>query len=142
MKSPVTAFTALFASLALAAASLLAASALQAQNLEEVLRAQPPLTEADVSTAVALLRAAQDPAGAAAVRDVAESRGLTPERTAYLVTKLSTGAELLVRPNISRDELSTRFGTPLAIPTAEELEILRAHRAEIYEVVGLSAPQP
>ncbi|MDR3154657.1 MAG: hypothetical protein LBW85_10420 [Deltaproteobacteria bacterium] len=142
MKSPVSAVPALLAALALAVVSALSAPLLEAQTLTEVLTGQPALTEAEIPAALELLKAGQSQDSAnQAMSTVIEQHGITQERAMYLVTKLLTFLDLSVQPNVSPGEVAARFGSPLALPTPEEVETLKPHAREIFAAMDIPVPE-
>ncbi|MDR1081382.1 MAG: hypothetical protein LBQ79_10585 [Deltaproteobacteria bacterium] len=117
------------AALALALAlPLLSPAALSAQGLDPaIFEGQGPVTLADVPAALAALRELTgerpDPARLEAI---AREHGTTQARLAFLTIKFQGGAALLAPDGPTAAQLEADAGTPLAIPTPAELEVIRA----------------
>ncbi|MDR1037934.1 MAG: hypothetical protein LBT40_15630 [Deltaproteobacteria bacterium] len=87
---------------------------------------QPPVTQADVPAALEFLRAvgSGDPTPDD-MHEIAVRHNLTDQRLAFIGTKFMTGILMLVPNGPSREDIIKNAGSPLAVPNAAELEIVR-----------------
>ncbi|MDR1037941.1 MAG: hypothetical protein LBT40_15665 [Deltaproteobacteria bacterium] len=117
---------------------LLSPVPLSAQGIDPaLLENQPPLTQADVPAALAALREMNnDSPDPARMEAIATEHGITQERLGFLIVKFVSGAALLSPDGPSAAELETQAGTPLAIPTPEEMEVIRGAFDQIVDVLN------
>jgi hypothetical protein len=93
--------------------------------------------EADLPLALDLIKAGRDgPPAPAAMEAIGRRHGVDPYRAAYVVTKFGAGL-LMVWRGLSPGEAAEAFGTPLAVPTPEELEAIRALAPGIKSSLGV-----
>ncbi|MDR1037940.1 MAG: hypothetical protein LBT40_15660 [Deltaproteobacteria bacterium] len=116
---------------------LLSPPQLSAQQVDPSLfEGQAPVTKADVPAALAAMREMgkddMDPARMAAI---AGENGITEERLAFLIIKFLSGAALLSPNGPTTSEVAAQMGSPLAVPTPDELEVIRGVYDQIVEVL-------
>jgi hypothetical protein len=139
---------------ALSAAALLAAPAREAApqglpdaervELEALVAAEPPLTESDFPAALEILALMNGGALQPEVKGLAESLGVSWDRARFLIYRLSFSYPLLMWA-LDEGGMLRMYGTGAAVPSPEELEVLRAHGGEIIgivETVSPGAPRP
>ncbi|MDR1042085.1 MAG: hypothetical protein LBR80_18330 [Deltaproteobacteria bacterium] len=128
------------ASLAALAALALAAPLARAQppdtglapdsTLETVLQGQPPLTEEELPAAVEIL-IDLDADGSGYDR-IGAKYGLDRNRLIYFANKLTAGMWMLDPDfNAPAEDVAMALGTPLALPSPEELALIGSHYDEI-----------
>ncbi|MDR1042080.1 MAG: hypothetical protein LBR80_18305 [Deltaproteobacteria bacterium] len=129
--------------LALVAALAAAAAPLAAQEgppplPPEVFAGQKPVTEADLDLAVDLIaRGREGNATAADMETLAKRHKVEePFRAAYVAARFGAGI-LMLRQGATPEQIQEFYGTPLAVPSDEELESIRAMLPRIEARLGL-----
>jgi hypothetical protein len=87
---------------------------------------QPPLKADEIPIAADALRLSARNASDEQIDRLASRSGITKERLDFIVTKVSAGVIMIARPD-DADEAASAAGTPSALPTPAELELVRAH---------------
>jgi hypothetical protein len=120
----------------LAAALVLLAAPLAAELDPAMFEGQPPLTRDDVPAALDCLQEMKnDEPRPERMADIAAMHGVTVERLAYLSARFMTGAALLMDGGPTREEIVEQAGTPLALPTPDELEVIRGALDDILQII-------
>jgi hypothetical protein len=105
--------------------------------VEEHFRNQALITASDVPAAVELLTGIRTLASDEAMRAIGDKYGLNDDRMAYIVGKFISGAGLLSPDaHVTEESLVKQFGSPLVIPTPEELEVIRGSLTQIKDALG------
>jgi hypothetical protein len=94
-----------------------------------VFRNQPPLAASEMGAAfdVFTSRLPKEQAKAEAIR----RHRLNPARGEYVVTKSAIGLRMLGRNGPDAKAVTEQFGTPLAVPTPDEMRLLQGLRNNI-----------
>ncbi|MDR3154655.1 MAG: hypothetical protein LBW85_10410 [Deltaproteobacteria bacterium] len=111
------------------------------RTLEEILSGQPPLTAEDVPAAIALITAVSGPDGPQAVAVAAAKHGLTRDRATYLVAKFLAGLKILSSPPVSPDSVELPFWSSAAVPSFDELEVIKANADELLLILSHAKAQ-
>jgi hypothetical protein len=116
---------------AAAALCLCAAPAAVAQDdpVSQMLANQPPLTAEEVQQYIDFLNAVN--AGETPVPP-----GSDTHRVGYIQTKMSAALQMAMNPALTADDIAMGYGSELAVPTSEEVELVRSRLADFP---GMSA---
>ncbi|MDR3154653.1 MAG: hypothetical protein LBW85_10400 [Deltaproteobacteria bacterium] len=126
---------------AAAAAFCLAPSAATAQEApsaqamaEQFLANQPPLTAEEVQQYVDFMKSA------ASGTPGTPPGGGDNIRGTYIATKIGAAVLLLTNPAATKELIESTYGTPLANPTDEELELVKARLSDLVPSTAPAAP--
>ncbi|MDR1036523.1 MAG: hypothetical protein LBT40_08120 [Deltaproteobacteria bacterium] len=120
--------------------ALASASPLQAQpprwDRDSVFRDQAPLSDLDIPAAVELLGLLNSPAGRGPVREadlaeIAARHGLDSRRLRFAHLKIVAGVASMLAGDLSRSAAVELAGSPMAVPSPQELDVIRWHLPEI-----------
>jgi hypothetical protein len=118
---------------ALAAALLLAASCATTPagvtDPAAIFRGQPPLAASEMGAAFDFFtsKLPRDQAKAEAVK----RHRLSPARGEYVITKSAIGLRMLGRDGPDAKAVVQQFGTPMAVPSPDEMRLLQGLRSNI-----------
>jgi hypothetical protein len=93
---------------------------------EEIFKDQPPLTEAEALVGVEILAISATDAGPEVTGPIGERAGMDQRRVIYVTSKLMA-AFMMSAINMTPQAVAEHFGSPLVIPTDEELVIANRH---------------
>ncbi|MDR1036521.1 MAG: hypothetical protein LBT40_08110 [Deltaproteobacteria bacterium] len=131
-----SALRALPAVLAAALAALLCASGLAAQDVpfpgQIFGGGQPPVTEADVPAGLELLAAIHADSERSELTAIGKRHGMDEARTVYVYTKFAAAYLLLEPGSLPEETVAESLGSRNFLPTPAELDVMRAHAAEIH----------
>ncbi|MDR1313853.1 MAG: hypothetical protein LBQ12_09190 [Deltaproteobacteria bacterium] len=128
----------LAAVLALAPPSPLAAQEAPPPLAPEIFNGQKPVTEADLGLAVDLIRQGREGNATAADMEALARRHKVddPYRAAYVASRFGAGF-LMLKRGATPAQIQELYGTPLAVPSAAELEAIGALLPKIEAELGL-----
>jgi hypothetical protein len=105
------------------------------EDILELLREEPPVSEADMAPSVAILNAAVDSAGDGEVISAGAAHGIGAKRSIFLSVKVLSAIAML-DGDVDAAGLTELFGTPSAVPTEGELAVVRGHLGEFGDVIA------
>jgi hypothetical protein len=108
-----------------------AAAAVPAQGADNPLirgfAAEPPMTADEIPLALDLVTVSRSPdATEEDFRVIRESFGLSEQRAAFIMTRTAAAILILDDP-ANRERVAAAFGTPHAVPTAGEIEMVSSY---------------
>jgi hypothetical protein len=110
---------------------------------EEIRLNQPPLTATDLPADVKILAHTRSGHTEEGWRIIVARRGLTEARMSRLKAKFMAGIGLLTSNGVEARETPARlFGTPLAVPTDPEIEVMRGALAQPTAALGVPLSRP
>jgi hypothetical protein len=107
--------------------------ALEGGSIESFFKSQPPLKASEIPVAMQILRMASQNASDDAIDRYAASQGVSKDRLDFVVTKVSAAVILITRPG-DADAAASAAGTRAALPTPEELELVRPSYPELKKL--------
>jgi hypothetical protein len=113
------------------------------EGLREFYRSQPPLKESEIPIIIKYyLLIKSDPAATVtAMDDVAKQNKISHERLTYILPKVSYGVAIAADPKYRDEALKNVFGIEEALPTDQELEIIKKHLKELAAAMTPDEPK-
>ncbi|MDR1314268.1 MAG: hypothetical protein LBQ12_11390 [Deltaproteobacteria bacterium] len=123
--------------LALAPAAPLSAQESDADMLRQVFENQPPVTAAEVPVALEILAASKKDSPPEETLALGAKAGMDERRVMFVTSKLMA-AFLMLKLGSTAEATGEQMRTPLAVPTPEELDVLRPHMDAMATIMELN----
>jgi hypothetical protein len=122
------------AAVAAAASSCVLTTGRKTADPVPVLAGQPPLTAADMGPAFEFFTTDLPPDKAKA--QIFKRHRLSASRGEYIIMKSAIGLKMLGRGGPGAAAVEAQYGTPLAVPSPSEMNLIRGLRANILRFRG------
>jgi hypothetical protein len=94
------------------------------------------MTAAEAEVGMEILQASMADADEAAIEGIASKAKMDKMRSLYVTTKLMAGF-LLTLPGTTEKDIAEQLGTPEALPTATERELVKPYLGTLNKMMGI-----
>lgn len=99
-------------------------TAADSEAIAKLVEGQPPLTADEIQQQIDFMSAI------AAGQQATPPGGNDPARTVYIQMKINAAFAQATNPAMTADDVAKAYGTPAAVPTPEELELVKSRLAD------------